>query len=196
MGGAIGVAGGTNCFNVDCAYPVCDDGQMPITPAGQCCPICPPTPPTCLGVSCEPVMACPMGYEQKRLPGACCEGCYATPGGVGCVDIACPPNNCPLGYVPGSVYGGCCYDCVPDPLFCDSITDCVIADRPRPCCGCPEAITTREYAQDACWSAVDMPRMIPQECYPQFTCDAVCGACPPPGKALCAEHRCIQMGLK
>ena len=198
MAGAVGMAGGPNCQAVDCAFPVCDDGATPVTPAGKCCPICPPPPPSCLGVVCTPVMECGMGYELARPPGACCEGCMPTPGAVACPKIACVDPQCPLGYVPGDLVGGCCTDCVPDPLFCHDATECVIADRPRPCCGCPEAITTREYAADQCWSAVGAPRMIPQSCQPQFMCDAICSPCPAPGAARCIDHRCVEMdiGLK
>jgi hypothetical protein len=183
--------GGLNCQLVDCAYPVCEDGQEPVTKPGQCCPTCPPPLTGCEGVMCLPVAECGEGYELKRPEGACCEGCVPKPGGVGCLEIACPPDKtCPAGYVRGDLVGGCCYDCVPDPQYCRDVADCVVADRPRPCCGCPEAISQRQYAADECWSDVNAPRMIPMECYPQMTCDAVCGACPEPGPLLCASHRC------
>jgi hypothetical protein len=148
----------------------------------------------CENVKCQPVMSCGMGYTLTKPPGACCEGCVPTPGGVACPKIACPATACPLGYVRGDQVGGCCTDCVPDRLFCNSDSQCVIADRPRPCCGCPEPITTREYAADQCWSAVDKPRMSPPECNPGMICDAICGVCPPPGVARCTNHRCVEMG--
>jgi hypothetical protein len=136
-------------------------------------------------------MDCGEGYELSQPEGACCKGCVPKPGGVACREIACPPDDvCPPGYVRGDLVGGCCYDCVPDPLFCNDANDCVTADRPRSCCGCPEAISRRMYDADECWSDVQAPRMIPQSCYPQVTCDAVCGMCPPPGPLLCANHRC------
>lgn len=193
--GGSSTGGSMGCQAVDCAYPLCSDGQMPVTKPGQCCPTCPPPLQGCANVKCQPVMACPAGYVIGQPPGACCEGCVPQ-GGVACVDIACPPSACPLGYVGGDAVGGCCTDCVPDRLFCNDDSECVIADRPRSCCGCPEPVTRREYDADACWSDVDMPRPIPKACYPQVTCDALCGACPPPLNAVCSNHRCQQTALK
>ena len=195
--GSVSMGGGPNCAAVDCAFPMCADGAVPITLPGQCCPTCPPPQFGCEGVKCAPVMACGMGYTLSQPVGACCKGCVPNPGGTFCTDIACPPDNhCPLGYIGGDTVGGCCTDCVPDPLFCNDDDECAIADRPRPCCGCPEAISMRQYSADECWSLVSMPRMAPPECQPQFGCDAVCGACPPPGKAVCSNHHCVETGVK
>lgn len=193
--GAIGMGGGVNCEAVDCPYPACSDGQMPITPAGLCCPICPP-PLGCQKVECQPVMGCPSGYVLSQPAGACCQGCVPQPGGVACPKVACPHSVCPLGYVNGSLVGGCCTECVPDALFCNDDRDCVVADKPRSCCGCPEIISRRQYDAEVCWSDVDMPRMIPQSCYPQLVCDAVCGPCPAPPRVNCDTHRCWDPGLK
>jgi hypothetical protein len=136
-------------------------------------------------------MGCGPGYMLGKPPGACCEGCVPVPGGVACTEQACPTGNqCPTGYVRGDLVGGCCYDCLPDPLYCSSAADCVVADKPRTCCGCPEPISTRQYNEDPCWSAPDNPRPIPQECYPDAICGAVCGMCPPAGTASCFENRC------
>jgi len=146
-----------------------------------------------MGVICEPPVECPMGYNWSRPSGACCAGCIAD-GGPSCVEIACPNQVCPAGYVPGDVTGtGCCYECVPDPLYCTADSECMIADRPRPCCGCPEAISTRAYDEDACWYTPEAPRPIPLECYPMNVCDALCAPCPPPGFAACAQNRCVQV---
>jgi hypothetical protein len=191
-----GVGGSMNCQAVDCAYPLCSDGQMPVTYPGQCCPTCPPPLQGCANVVCQPVMACPAGYTISQPPGACCEGCVPKQGGVACPEIACPPSDCPLGYVRGDTVGGCCSDCVPDRLFCNDDSECVVADRPRSCCGCPELVTRREYDADPCWSDVDMPRPIPKACYPEVTCGAICAACPPPLDAVCDNHHCAQIGLK
>ena len=194
MAGAISVGGTSNCGPVACAFPVCEYGQDPVTLPGECCPSCPPVQTGCDKVVCEPMNGCPAGYEPGRPSGACCEGCIPIPGMVACNEIACPPeNHCPLGYAPGDTQGGCCYDCVPDPLFCNTKDDCLVADRPRSCCGCPEAISTRQYEADECWSVPSAPRMIPQECYPAFTCDAICGPCPPIGPVACSANRCTQL---
>jgi hypothetical protein len=193
MGGAVPIGGGPNCLAVDCAFPMCADGAMPSVKPGECCPTCPNTD-GCEAVKCEPVSKCGFGYTLSRPPGACCTGCFPDPG-VGCREIACPQTECAPGYVRGDLVGGCCYDCVPDTLYCDEPADCVIADKPRSCCGCPEAITRRQYAEEPCWSEPGVMRMIPQSCYPQVTCDALCGACPDPGAATCIDHRCTQRGL-
>jgi hypothetical protein len=191
VAGSVGVAGGPNCAAVDCAYPVCSDGAEPVIKPGECCPTCPPPTSGCEDVTCLPVSECGEGYELGQPVGACCKGCVPKGGQVACAEIACPPDKtCPAGYVRGDLVGGCCYDCVPDPLYCSDVSDCVTADRPRSCCGCPEAISRRMYDADECWSDVDMPRMIPQSCYPQVVCGAVCGACASPGPLLCAGHRC------
>lgn len=191
VAGTTGVGGGPNCFAVPCPYPLCDDGAEPVIKPGECCPSCPVRSPSCDSVMCQPVMDCGEGYELAQPAGACCPGCVPKPGGVACREIACPADHlCPLGYVRGDLVGGCCYDCVPDPLFCNDASECVTADRPRSCCGCPEAISRRMYDADECWSNVDAPRTLPQSCYPQNTCDALCGMCAPPGPLLCANHRC------
>jgi len=195
MAGSVSAGGGPNCAAVDCADPVCADGAAPVTLPGQCCGTCPAPTGGCEGVVCKPVMACPAGYTLSQPTGACCKGCVPNPGGVACVEIACAPGNpCALGYIRGDTVGGCCTDCVPDALFCNQDNECAIADRPRPCCGCPEVISMREYRDDACWSLVSMPRSEPPECQPQFTCNAICGACPPPGKASCVNHHCLEVG--
>ena len=194
--GAISMGGGTNCEAVDCADPVCSNGQMPVTPAGQCCPICPPPQLGCQNVECQPVMGCPSGYTLSQPAGACCQGCVPQPGGVACPEIACPHSLCPLGYVRGDLVGGCCTECVPDALFCNDDSECLIADKPRSCCGCPEVMTTRQYDAEPRWSDVAMPRKIPESCYPQLMCDAICSPCPPPLNAVCQNHRCVETGLK
>jgi len=190
VAGTIGVAGQPNCDLVLCALPECSDGQMPINPAGECCPSCPPPQTGCDNVMCQPVKNCPEGYTLTQAPGACCAGCQPPPGGVGCPEIACPDDVCPAGYVRGDLVGGCCTECLPDPLFCNSAKDCVLADRPRSCCGCPEVITRRAYDADACWSDVEAPRMLPAGCYPQVICDAICNACPASLGVSCSNHRC------
>jgi hypothetical protein len=197
MGGAVLIGGGPNCEAVDCAFPVCEDGSKPIVPPGSCCPICPSTT-GCEGLTCEPVTECEEGYVLSRPPGACCTGCIQKPGGVACREIACPSTSCPVGFVRGDVLGGCCYDCLPDPSYCNEAADCVIADKPRSCCGCPEAISRRQFAEDPCWSEVGVMRAIPVSCYPQAICDAACRACPLYDEASCVEHRCTphSRGLK
>jgi hypothetical protein len=115
------------------------------------------------------------------------------PGEVSCIELACPEPNCPAGYVPGDALGGCCHDCVPDPLYCASDADCVVADRPRGCCGCAEAISVRALDDDPCWFTLDNPRQIPEDCYPEAYCDAVCGACLEISGPACIDNRCTTL---
>jgi hypothetical protein len=150
----------------------------------------------CEGVECQPLTDCPSGYALGQPAGACCVGCVPQPGGVACPKVACPHSICPLGYVGGALVGGCCTECVPDALFCNDNSDCLVADQPRSCCGCPEIINRRQYDAEPCWSDILTPRTIPQSCYPQAICDAVCGPCPAPPSVSCQNHRCWDIGLK
>jgi len=205
-----------------CGGTPCPDGQL-VTPPAQCCPVCScdqvecepldcPSGKTmlapgacceeCAGSGCENVLCagpteCGSGQSWQRPAGACCGSCLPDePGNVACLEIACPSDkNCSAGYIRGDIVGGCCYDCLPDPLFCEDASDCVLADRPRDCCGCPEVISTRALDDDACWYAVNDPRPIPDECYPDAICDALCGACPNPGQVMCLQNRCVELPL-
>lgn len=150
----------------------------------------------CQDVECQPVTSCPPDYTSSQPAGACCEGCVPNPGGAACPKVACPHSVCPLGYVRGDLVGGCCTECVPDALFCNEDSECVIADKPRACCGCPEVITRRQYDADPCWSGPPTPRKIPQSCYPEVVCGAVCSPCPSLQRAVCQNHRCVDSGLK
>src|SRR5690606_24035220 len=141
-----------SCDDVPCLGLACAGG-----PTMLCCPTCPEPPPaSCENVVCRPPSDCPAGSSWSRLSGACCAGCVPDPGGVACDEIVCD-DICPPGYVNGDALGGCCHDCVPDPLYCTADADCIIADRPRSCCGCPEVISTRAYAEDLCWSTPTVP---------------------------------------
>lgn len=210
---------GDICIGLDCAFPACPDGELivppaeccpvcscslveceplncpsdrTVTPAGACCPVC--ADAGCEGVVCEGPTECDAGYVFSRPDGACCGSCVPGPEGVLCPDIPCPPEpSCALGYIAGQAVGACCSQCLPDPLYCADSRDCVLADRPRSCCGCPEVISTRALDDDPCWSPVGMPRDIPEECYPDAICDAFCGACPDPGEAVCQNNRCVQI---
>jgi hypothetical protein len=179
------------CTGALCVAVTCDGGAEPIYEPGNCCPTCPA--PSCAGVQCEPLSPCAEGYAYGKAPGACCAGCLPDPNGVLCAEIICREPMCPAGYVSGEVQGACCDDCVPDPLYCNTDADCTIADKPRSCCGCPEAVSTRLLADDPCWFAIDTPRDLPSECYPDAICDAFCGACPAPGVASCVDHRCTEL---
>lgn len=198
VGGTFGTAGSLNlggapsCATVTCTAADCLEGQVPVLRPGACCTTCEPQSDGCEEVKCQPVEACAEGYELAQPAGACCVGCVPQPGVVACREVACPQTSCPLGYVRGDEVGGCCYDCVPDPLYCRGIEDCVMAEQPNACCGCPEAITRRQYQREPCWSQPGSPRPLPPTCYPQLTCDALCGACDNDGQiAVCSQRRCM-----
>jgi len=194
--GSTGVAGGVNCELVDCPFPLCTDGQSPVTLAGQCCPSCPPPKSGCDNVECQPVLTCPDGYSLSQPVGACCQGCVPAANGVVCPQLACPHSVCPLGYVRGDLVGGCCTECVPDALFCNDNSDCLVANQPRSCCGCARALSVRQYQADPCWSDLNLPRMVPTpECAPQQVCNVSCVACTA-GSPVCQNHRCIMLDLK
>jgi hypothetical protein len=68
--------------------------------------------------------------------------------------------------------------------------DCVVADKPRSCCGCPEVLARRALEQDRCWYEIDRPRELDDDCYPKSACDVLCGACEPVAGVLCVDNRC------
>lgn len=187
-------AGGPSCANVDCPSVDCGDDQVPVRLPGACCTTCQDKPVGCEDVKCYPLEECRDGYVVAQPPGACCSGCMPKSPPVPCIETGCP-QECAPGYVRGDLLGGCCYECLPDPLYCRGNADCVMADKPRSCCGCPEAITRRQYDSELCWSELALPRPIPQSCYPQVTCDALCGACPQADIAACVDHRCTLHSL-
>lgn len=134
---------------------------------------------TCGGMCDEPT--CPDG-ELVVPEGECCPECS-------CAAVSCVTSDC----APDEVWvihpGACCPSCEPI-LACESDDDCIVADRPRSCCGCPEVINRAALDDDPCWYDVDAPRELPNECYPEEYCDAVCGACAPIDGVLCVAGRC------
>lgn len=178
--------------DVACAPVSCPNGRLE-TPRGYCCPRCIET--LCEGVTCDAPIDCGDGRTFTRPDGACCSGCIPdAPNTVGCVAIECPQENrCAAGFIRGDLLGGCCYECLPDPLYCDSDDDCVLANRPRSCCGCPEVISTRALDDDACWYSVLDPRPVPEECFLDAACDAACAPCPDPGVTACVNNRCMSV---
>lgn len=179
-----------SCSLAECEPLDCPSGRT-LTPAGACCPQC--AEAQCEGVVCEGPTTCDSNSTFSRPAGACCAACLQLPG-VGCALVACPEDlECPSGYVAGDLVGGCCYECLPDPLYCFDSGDCVLANRPRTCCGCEEAISTRALEDDPCWVPAGEPWDIPAECYPEVTCDALCGECPDPGEVACVDYRCTQI---
>jgi hypothetical protein len=196
--GAMSVGASSSCDEIRCAVPLCPS-ERATTPPGACCPVCSAPKQGCEDVKCETPRDCEEGYELTFDAGACCPGCLPkVPNRVACNEIACPETPCQPGYVRGDVLGGCCYQCLPDPLYCTTDSDCVAADKPRSCCGCPEVITRRQFAAESCWWEVGEPRSLPTSCYPDVTCDAVCAPCVDPERVACQENRCVEShyGLK
>uniref|UniRef100_A0A0G4FUL8 Kazal-like domain-containing protein n=1 Tax=Chromera velia CCMP2878 TaxID=1169474 RepID=A0A0G4FUL8_9ALVE len=88
-------ASGPDCTVVRCALPVCTDGATPVTPEGECCPVC-PTPsgasvPNCAAVSCmRPT--CADGATPITPVGECCPVCPAVaPAPVVPAEPSCTP---------------------------------------------------------------------------------------------------------
>jgi hypothetical protein len=192
-GGSFAGTGGMNCALVDCAFPICPPNSTWATLAGNCCPTCVPIDPSCSSVVCSPVTSCNPGFVRQRPLGACCDSCVPVnpPAPPDCIMYSCaPPTNCPLGYRHSQPVYNCCNDCEPDPNYCELDSDCLIAQKPSGCCGCPSSISTRLYAQDNCYSATNAPRSVPSQCLPQVICDMMCGACPPTGVPACLNHQC------
>jgi hypothetical protein len=194
------------CPPLECQIgPTANDlepGMELVVPQGECCPVCRPVP-SCSAVSClfnsrTPALDCPPGYDVGTSPGACCRGCV--PNGepfedVFCGDPDCPNSPvttpCPAGYYEGLLAGRCCSECVPDPRTCSDDSDCLLALRSDDCCDCPQAISTRLYEHDACWSALEQLRPVPFEC-PLPVCDVItCVGCTPKA-ARCVNNRCEQ----
>lgn len=98
-----------DCRLVLCARPNCSN---PVTPKGQCCPIC---PPDCTLVQC----AAPDCPNPVTLPGKCCPEC------PDCSAILCLKPPCPN---PVTLPGKCCPVC---PLDCSTVL------CPRPLCANP-----------------------------------------------------------
>jgi hypothetical protein len=106
-----------------------------------------------------------------------------------CPEIACNPDlECPLGYTAGDGSNGCCFECVPDPLYCEADSDCIVATRPRGCCFCPDVISSRLHDEDPCWLTAD--DLAPSECLGDVACDVACAPCPDPGVPNCVDHHC------
>jgi hypothetical protein len=198
-GGVSGSGGSAPCLDIPCPDVDCVTGSHQEARPGECCPSCVPDKsphPSCATVVCEPPpSSCRPDYVVGRAPGACCTSCVpigtaTPPPECQLLDCATPPL-CPAGYYNAPPSLDCCGRCMPDPLYCRENRDCVIADRPRSCCGCPELISVREYEEDACWSDVAAPRPIPSSCYPEAVCGAICGACALPFGAYCGtDNRC------
>ncbi len=198
-GQSAGAGGADGCpADVACAAIGCGPGFHSVLRPGECCPSCDPDPmpPSCKGVECSPPQ-CRPGYAPGPIPGACCHGCVENGDPIepiNCTAVDCTDaTKCPLGYHPEVSQGSCCAICVPDPGYCQVDSDCLIADRPRACCGCPEAISERHYQNDVCWSDAAAPRPLPEHCTPQVFCAAICAPCAAPGEARCVERHCTEV---
>ena len=201
-GGAIGIGGasaaggtGIDCTLVDCSAQQCPAGYESVTLAGSCCPTCVLQASACNSVTCL-VPNCPSGYTVGREPGACCDTCSAsataTPPNCEAVDCG-TPVSCALGYVVTNTPWTCCPSCAPDPNYCETDADCVVATRYGQCCTCPTSISTRRYTEDSCYYAASSPRLLPTACGSQVACAVTCGACTTADAAKCLNHTCTSI---
>ncbi len=123
-----------DCSAVSC--PLCQDGEVPETPPGECCPVC--TRPDCAAVLCLAVEEC----EGKivTLPGECCPKCLPI---LDCSTVFCALPPCKEGGVIETPPGQCCPVCIrPDcsAVLCLALTeeDCeegeTLVTPPGECC--------------------------------------------------------------
>ncbi len=202
IAGAIASTGGSSdtggtsstsvdCRTVDCEFPVCADGYTSVTLSGYCCPSCIANEPACQSVICA-TPYCPNGYTVGREPGACCDTCIATATATkpNCTADKCStPTSCSPGYVVTNTPWTCCPTCAPDPNYCETDSDCILA-KDAGCCSCTVSISTRRYAADPCYSVVGSPRVVPASCAPQSNCDMPCYACAPNNYPVCTNQTC------
>jgi hypothetical protein len=184
-----------SCELVDCAVPICPPGVGVVTLPGECCPVCERDPAaSCSEVTCNTMPTCPDGYAPGSIAGACCPGCVRSDEPIVppvCTEALCPAPECAPGYRSEQLESECCPRCQPDPKYCQEDADCMVATSSRSCCSCPEAISIRQYEQDACWQNSDGQRSVPEACYPPTACtNVLCEPCAPSGLAKCVEHQC------
>jgi hypothetical protein len=183
--GGLGYAGatgaGVDCSTVACNLVGCPPNSTLVTLVGQCCPSCQAIDSSCASVSCLSVN-CPSGFVPRREPGACCDTCAALPGagyptcGGTCGPVSLP-TTCPIGYHYTYPDWSCCGTCEPDPNYCESANDCMLATKDSGCCSCSTSISNRLYADDPCYSSPNAPRPVPAYCTPQYHCDMACAPC-------------------
>ena len=179
-----------SCEGVECGSRDCEPWQVVTHLPGACCDSCetPPPPPECAGAPCIAPLGCEVGFELTREPGACCNSCRLMDR-RGCCELGCPPAGCPPGYAPDPCLGGC----VPDPNWCKSSADCVLAVDVSLCCACPEAASARRMAENPCLVPPGSTLPIPAGCDNHALCDSIaCEPCPEdPGGVLCDRATCV-----
>lgn len=121
---------GPNCEGILCAAPVCLDGQEPVIPEGECCPICPPSecegdlefnscgsscplicgeePTLICNKACNPGCQCPVGLWQD---GTSCVAESDCPTDPDCSAVLCLRPTCGDGEVLVTPPGECCPEC-------------------------------------------------------------------------------------
>jgi hypothetical protein len=187
-----------SCEDVACTSADCPAGQVPTRLPGACCDSCVDAPPLpgCSSVMCLVERECGPDRVWERPVGACCAGCVPTEP-TACPEILCSPIECPRGYVAGDGSNGCCSECVPDPDFCETDYDCLIAKNLTDCCACDQAVSVRRYDEDLCLSARRLTRPIPAECAAPADCDSDC-SCGTFFDAACVNNTCapLELGLQ
>uniref|UniRef100_A0A0G4I290 Kazal-like domain-containing protein n=1 Tax=Chromera velia CCMP2878 TaxID=1169474 RepID=A0A0G4I290_9ALVE len=173
-----------DCSTVLCALPVCKGGAKPITPLGECCPICPSLPPIdCSTVLCTTPPACPDGKEPITPDGECCPTCP--------LEVVKECNaNCPMMYEPVCGHDGESYEtfgneCMLNAKACEKKVDIDIVHKGEctpPTLPPPASVDCSNILcmLPVCGDGIQ-PVTPPGECCPQ---------CPTPSDVNCAAVIC------
>ncbi len=109
-------AGPVDCSLVRCGRPTDCDPEVLVTPAGECCPVCPP--------ECSPDIACALplckeGEVIQTPPGKCCPECVR----LDCSTVLCQALECEVGETLVTPPGECCAVCVRQGMLKGFITN-------------------------------------------------------------------------
>ncbi|XP_075922123.1 cysteine-rich motor neuron 1 protein-like [Petromyzon marinus] len=85
------VAGQTQCVDEQCSICSCAEGEHPVVPEGECCPVCVPMPYACRDQR---------GNEYRlgevfTLPYDTCQQCTCTEAGLSCSIVVCADTSRP-----------------------------------------------------------------------------------------------------
>ncbi|CAM9428192.1 unnamed protein product [Lampetra planeri] len=158
------VAGQTQCVDEQCSICSCAEGEHPVVPEGECCPVCVPMPYACRDQR---------GNEYRlgevfALPYDACQQCTCTEAGLSCSIVVCADTSRPC-CGPNEMLvqvnvGACCpvYECVCNKSSCSEV---------RPACNDYEDLVVTN----------------PGACCEEFACRCNPNKCPLP--AVCALNQ-------